>query len=86
MYEEENWDDEIAGLPPKSMSQPPVARQEWRPSSSSFSREQKSNTVCTCNHQTILLTNKYLLQSVSLNNDTSPLFIALSRFAGILTY
>ncbi|XP_063431590.1 ATP-dependent RNA helicase glh-1-like isoform X3 [Mytilus trossulus] len=44
MYEEENWDDEIAGLPPKSMPQPPVARQEWRPSSSSFSREQKSNT------------------------------------------
>lgn len=66
MYEEENWDDEIAGLPPKSMPQPPVARQEWRPSSSSFSREQKSNTVCTCNHQAILLTNKYLLQSASL--------------------
>ncbi|XP_052090563.1 probable ATP-dependent RNA helicase DDX53 isoform X1 [Mytilus californianus] len=44
MYEEENWDDEIAGLPPKPMPQHPVVRQEWRPSSSSYSREQKSNT------------------------------------------
>jgi hypothetical protein len=40
MYEEENWDDEIAGLSPKSA---PQSLPTWTPSSSSFERGQSQS-------------------------------------------
>lgn len=82
MYEEENWDDEIAGLSPKSA---PQSLPTWTPSSSSFGRgqsqSQRSNTVWFF---IIFLQNKHMLIMIDYDGHSKLSHVCLNFMLYVL--